>query len=127
MLQSLVFFVVNNNKQNNALQTEVVDLNTGLTYSGGWYLISSKSYLNTVRDNMANGKGLGYNYKLTADIDASSSEWVPFGYNASSGEYNIFTGKFNGDGHKIKIKLPQKIEIGKENVGDYRTDLGIIS
>lgn len=96
-------------------QTYSIDL-YAQNYAGGSgtkndpYLISNDMELAKLARDVNNGNTsqafLGKYFKLTADIDLSGGIWMPIGkyyYSNGNGNNRLFFGKFDGNGHVIKI------------------------
>lgn len=58
----------------------------------GWTAVSSAEELASIKNDLS-GK-----YYLTDNIDLTGQDWTPIG----TATYNLFTGKFDGNGHVIK-------------------------
>ena len=70
------------------------------------YLIKTPEHLAKLAKDVYDGTSVYENtyFKLVADIDLAGHDWFPIGYNCSVGEENVrvaFSGKVDGDGHKI--------------------------
>ena len=70
------------------------------------YLIKTPEQLAKLAKDVYDGTSQYENtyFKLVADIDLAGHDWFPIGYNCSVGEENVivaFSGKVDGDGHKI--------------------------
>jgi hypothetical protein len=71
---------------------------------GGYYLIGTGEELAWFAQQVNSSAGSGaLNAKLTADINLGEHAWTPIGnYYSSSASYSrVFSGVFDGDGHKI--------------------------
>lgn len=110
--------------ETHTLASDISQLNVkGVDFTDGshtYILINSAEQLQGIQkykeDNVGTGI-LGYNFALKNDIDASQLE----GYKAiASGEYEEFTGTFDGRGNRI-IGLT----VGKNTVADAPTSAGI--
>lgn len=87
----------------------------------GYYQLGSAEDLKWFRDSV-NAGSADINAQLTADIDLSAeTPWKPIGVlrNEAAGDYEAFSGVFDGQGHKVTGLTIKNPEIGHQGLFGY--------
>lgn len=105
-------------------QVEIQAFGGGSGTSNYPYLITNKSHITELSNNVAGGNPyVGKYFKLTTDLDFSGEEFVPIGAKIENGilkDYSTFAGVFDGDNHTVsnlttKLKAQSVFVTGRHN------------